>query len=574
MAEFIIEAIWIFLLATGILFVALEYKTRLAPSVLYFGITIMLLCGFAAVDIWIIPRSSNKYHLYWFEIQHMLGSFIMPMLLLYVLVLLKAIHKRLIQAFFFISALFALSFFTPMMLRQRADGVVVGTVWYLTFLVPYVVLTIALVHAFMIKHWAASSQEQRRAMKFHVVGFAFLSFCGLVDIFMLFDFIPRSPVYGFTIVGILGFGVINSAMFLEHFAFVVKDYKNTYHKLESAYRDLDEANALKEIGMSSAMIAHEIKNYMFVIGGHAQLLQRSNELSDIDRKKVTSIETAVETLTAFSRDVLDLARSRVVHDKHVLDLEQLIRKCAAKYESLPSNFFEITAAESPMLIHGNWGRLEQVFTNIFNNAIEANCTHISIRLMQRHGMLLVSIHDNGDGCTPEQASSLFTAFYTTKKGKKGTGLGLSIVRAIIQSHGGHISAYGKNSKEKTGLGLMLNLTFPILTENGEQAQNDCDIAIIKTEIEYLPQVLQVLHNVRIQPRILESVSEATKTLVQGRTRVLASATVAPQLLETGMRCSWHALVSDPVHGIRVIPSEPDSAPELFSEEYVLTRMQT
>lgn len=573
MTMILIEILWTVLLTTALFFIVIELTTRLAPSILYFGVTLLLLCCFVGIDIWVIPRVPVTRHLYWFKVQHVFASFVVPMLLHYLLVLLDSSHRRLLQALFFGSALLAVLFMSPLMLRQRADGVVVGTTWYLAIFLPYFALSVLLVHAYLIAHWRASSRRQRRVVKFHFLGFAFLSICGLIDIVMLFDFLPRAPVHGYLIVGTLGFGTLNSAVFLEHFAYLVGDYKNTYHKLESAYRDLEEANALKEVGMSSAMIAHEIKNYLFVVGAHAKLLARSTGLSTTDRKRVASIETAVGKMGDFSRGILELARSRQISDKRLLDLEQLIRTCIARHEAFRHDLFEISATGPPPLVQGNWGRLEQAFVNIFLNAVEAGGTRIAIRLICRRCTVLVSIQDNGAGCAPEKAASLFNAFYTTKEGSKGTGLGLSIVRAIVESHGGHVSCYGRNDDGEGHHGLTLNVTFPVVGDEEALPENDTDVVVVKGGMDDYPQVLRVLRNVRIQPRTVESVSDAARATRGTGAVVLASATAASELTESDTHSGWYAVVSDPVNGLRIMSSNPASPPERFSEEYVLTRLQ-
>jgi signal transduction histidine kinase len=87
--------------------------------------------------------------------------------------------------------------------------------------------------------------------------------------------------------------------------------------------------------------------------------------------------------------------------------------------------------------------LEQVFANLFDNALAACCdpAEVTIRcsvaeIDGRPG-LAVAVGDNGPGFSAEQLHRPFSAFVTTKRG--GTGLGLLIARNIVEAHGGLIS---------------------------------------------------------------------------------------------------------------------------------------
>ena len=88
--------------------------------------------------------------------------------------------------------------------------------------------------------------------------------------------------------------------------------------------------------------------------------------------------------------------------------------------------------------------MEQVFRNIFENAIEvtpsrgAVFVHCSNGAVGGQSTLHVSIRDEGPGLTPEQQSRIFEPFFTTKS--KGTGLGMALCQRIVQGHEGTILA--------------------------------------------------------------------------------------------------------------------------------------
>jgi signal transduction histidine kinase len=87
------------------------------------------------------------------------------------------------------------------------------------------------------------------------------------------------------------------------------------------------------------------------------------------------------------------------------------------------------------------GELNQVWTNLIDNAIEAMNGRGTMRLSTRAepGHVVVEIGDTGPGMPPQVAARAFEAFFTTKDAGKGTGLGLDVARRIIEErHGGTI----------------------------------------------------------------------------------------------------------------------------------------
>jgi signal transduction histidine kinase len=87
-------------------------------------------------------------------------------------------------------------------------------------------------------------------------------------------------------------------------------------------------------------------------------------------------------------------------------------------------------------------RMEQVFRNIFDNALAACRDPVEIDItcaeatLARRPAVRVAVRDNGPGFNPEVRRRIFDPFYTTKS--KGTGLGMAIARRIVEAHGGEI----------------------------------------------------------------------------------------------------------------------------------------
>lgn len=98
------------------------------------------------------------------------------------------------------------------------------------------------------------------------------------------------------------------------------------------------------------------------------------------------------------------------------------------------------------IIRANGAELNQVWTNLIDNAIDAMQGHgqISIRTRHENNVAIVEIVDQGPGIPSDLASRIFDPFFTTKEPGKGTGLGLDIVRRIVvDGHHGEISVASK-----------------------------------------------------------------------------------------------------------------------------------
>ena len=90
------------------------------------------------------------------------------------------------------------------------------------------------------------------------------------------------------------------------------------------------------------------------------------------------------------------------------------------------------------LIEANAPELNQVWTNLVDNAVAAARENVTIRTSRSGDFLSVEVEDDGAGVPPEIAERVFDAFFTTKEPGEGTGLGLDIARRIVVRHRGDL----------------------------------------------------------------------------------------------------------------------------------------
>ena len=99
----------------------------------------------------------------------------------------------------------------------------------------------------------------------------------------------------------------------------------------------------------------------------------------------------------------------------------------------------------PLLVNSFGSELNQVWTNIIDNAIDAmgGKGELRVRTYREDTCVVVEIGDNGPGISPAIQSHIFEPFFTTKGVGEGTGLGLDTVQRIVKRHKGNIQVSSK-----------------------------------------------------------------------------------------------------------------------------------
>jgi two-component system, NtrC family, sensor kinase len=226
---------------------------------------------------------------------------------------------------------------------------------------------------------------------------------------------------------------------------------------------LAQADKLSSIGLLAAGVAHEINTPLAVISSYAQMLAKQLRsdarlgpvLDKITQQSFRAAEIA-NGLLNFSRTSTTEFRST--------DLNQVIRDTLSLLEhqlKTAQILVDLELAEELPPIHGNPGKLQQVFLNLLLNAKDAMPGGGRLRvatLANSHVEALVA--DSGAGIAPEHLKRIYDPFFTTKNrpgDKRGTGLGLSVSYGIIQEHAGKIHV-----ESAIGSGTTFHLAFPLL----------------------------------------------------------------------------------------------------------------
>jgi len=249
---------------------------------------------------------------------------------------------------------------------------------------------------------------------------------------------------------------------------MIKRLEKTYTELQNAQESLMQSEKIAAIGILSAGIAHEINN---PIAGIQNCLKRISDNPDNIEQNITYIElmdeaiqkikNVVQGLLNFSRKQ-DLIYSEVDTKKVI---ENTLLLIAYQLENSRITIVKNYPEKIPK-IKGSFNHLEQVFLNLFINAIDAidekkidnkNFNgEIDISIFTTKDYLGVKIRDNGIGIPIEKIKQIFDPFYTLKKIKQGTGLGLAVSLNILQQHHGKIKA-----ENNTYGGITFSIYLPL-----------------------------------------------------------------------------------------------------------------
>src|SRR5579862_2085394 len=210
-------------------------------------------------------------------------------------------------------------------------------------------------------------------------------------------------------------------------------------------RSLKEKDRLAALGMLAAGVAHEVNTPITGISSYAQMLLSDTAENDPRYSLLKKVERQTFRAARIVNNLLEYARERQ-RERQPLALLPLLRECVEllgdrlERDRIALDWYLPPAADA-ILVLGADGELEQVFTNLLGNALDAMSGQpgggrLGIAVASSNGQVTIRVQDSGPGIPPEQLAAVFQPFYSTKLHRGGTGLGLTISHDIVQRHGG------------------------------------------------------------------------------------------------------------------------------------------
>jgi signal transduction histidine kinase len=246
----------------------------------------------------------------------------------------------------------------------------------------------------------------------------------------------------------------------------LKNLSSSHQLLKSTQLQLIHAEKMESVGRLAAGVAHEVKNPLAIIGmGVDYIAAAAKATNDPSMGHILhEMRDAVGRAARIIGGLVDFSASSRLSMKPG-DLNALIGKALllVRHEAMRCGV-KAKSSLTPKLprVRMDPTKLEQVFINIFMNALQAmpdggSLTvrthsrklgramtiphhHLKLKAPFHSGdtVVVAEVDDSGNGISEEVMHKIFDPFFTTKPTGVGTGLGLSVVKNIIELHGGVI----------------------------------------------------------------------------------------------------------------------------------------
>jgi len=199
-----------------------------------------------------------------------------------------------------------------------------------------------------------------------------------------------------------------------------------------------------------ANVSHELKTPLTSIKGFVEtLLEGALDDKENNRNFLKIIQDHAERLNNLVDDLLSLSHlesKEITLNKKSFNLRSQLEGVILGFKSqLKKMGIDIKNELSASIsINADKDRIEQVFTNLIDNAIKFNKEKGSIRIYAQevNGKIKVFVEDSGIGISEKDITRIFERFYRVDKARSrelgGTGLGLSIVKHIVELHSGSV----------------------------------------------------------------------------------------------------------------------------------------
>ena len=218
-----------------------------------------------------------------------------------------------------------------------------------------------------------------------------------------------------------------------------------------------------------ADLAHEMRTPLATIEAHLEAVE--DGVRDLDADTLTVLDTSTGRLRRLAEDISAVSRAEEgnlqIHPRD-LDAAEVARTAAdAAIGRYTDKEVELrTVLPRGLSVYGDPDRLGQVLTNLLDNALRHTSAGGTVTLTSQPGtnndrsVVQFTVTDNGEGIAAEHLPHLFARFYRVDTARDrshgGSGIGLAITRALVEAHGGTVTAHS----DGPGTGSSFTVTLP------------------------------------------------------------------------------------------------------------------
>jgi signal transduction histidine kinase len=242
---------------------------------------------------------------------------------------------------------------------------------------------------------------------------------------------------------------------------------------------LKEAEYLKDEFVGIA--AHELRAPLAVLAGYTDMLLvqtargHGPRLAQWQQEALVEIKQATARLVNLTEELLDMTRlqaGQLILQPRAADVVPLVQRIAAHMQQTTTRHrIEVRTTLTPLVADIDSRRIEQVFTNLIDNAMkyspQGGPITISIWEETTTHAVCISVQDTGIGIPKHQQVQIFGRFMRADNGVawgiSGTGLGLYLCRELVERHGGRLWF-----ESEEGAGSSFFVTLPLVsTDQGD-----------------------------------------------------------------------------------------------------------
>lgn len=230
----------------------------------------------------------------------------------------------------------------------------------------------------------------------------------------------------------------------------------SYIAEQTSQAALLEAQQFEEFNRRFAFIMHDIKNLVSQLSLVARNAERFAGNPDFQKDMVLTINDSVGKMNDLLARLGQHNTGKVEADTVAVDLSGLLEDVVTQKARIHSGI-RLNCTGSGLVVRGDSGRLEQVFTHLIQNAIDASADDcpIDVRAECLNGQARIQVMDNGCGMSEEFIrNDLFKPFRSTKQG--GFGIGAYEAREIVKSYNGRLDV-----SSRVGEGTIFTVSLPL-----------------------------------------------------------------------------------------------------------------
>jgi signal transduction histidine kinase/ActR/RegA family two-component response regulator len=197
-----------------------------------------------------------------------------------------------------------------------------------------------------------------------------------------------------------------------------------------------------------AMLGHELRTPLSAIRNAGQVLEETHDDTSATRAREV-IARQVGHITHLTNDLLDVERlvaGKIRLHRESLDMADAVRRAVAVFTEDVTLDRDIDLTTEPVSVNADAVRLEQVLTNIVNNAVKYTPAggRIRVALRAENSEAVLTVEDTGLGISPRMLPFIFDMYVqadrTLDRAQGGLGIGLTLVRRLVELHGGTVAA--------------------------------------------------------------------------------------------------------------------------------------